>query len=237
MIRLTLVTIITTITLADAWAQTDRQPRTGNSGQTPRSLSPIDQASYALGRDIGRGLMANGFKLSPQLVAKGVLDIMSGGKPLMSDKQCENALAWLQRENQKRASNQGEKNKQEGLKFLAANKKKQGVITLPSGLQYVVLKAGNGPRPKATDEVKTHYHGTLLDGTVFDSSVQRGEPISFPVRGVIKGWQEALQLMKVGGKWRLFVPSELAYGERGAPGAIGPNSVLIFEVELLGIEG
>jgi FKBP-type peptidyl-prolyl cis-trans isomerase FklB len=128
------------------------------------------------------------------------------------------------------------KNKMEGELFLKNNAEKEGVITLESGLQYEVLKKGDGAIPKATDKVKVHYHGTLINGDVFDSSVQRGEPTSFPVTGVIKGWVEALQLMPVGSKWKLFIPSDLAYGERGAGQKIGPGTVLIFEVELLGIE-
>lgn len=128
------------------------------------------------------------------------------------------------------------KNKAEGDDFLAENKAREGVVTLPSGLQYEILKEGDGPKPKATDRVRTHYHGTLIDGTVFDSSVQRGQPAAFGVNQVIRGWQEALQLMPVGSKWRLYVPSDLAYGEQGAGGSIQPNSALIFDVELLGIE-
>jgi len=128
------------------------------------------------------------------------------------------------------------KNKVAGEQFLAENKSKPGVVTLPSGLQYIILKEGTGAKPTAADKVKTHYHGTLIDGTVFDSSVERGEPISFPVGGVIKGWTEALQLMPVGSKWKLFIPSELAYGDRQAGPKIGPGSALIFDVELLDIE-
>ena len=132
---------------------------------------------------------------------------------------------------------EGEKNLKEGKAFLAANAKKDGVKTTATGLQYKVLKSGTGASPQKTDTVKVHYHGTLIDGTVFDSSVQRGEPITFPVSGVIPGWTEALQLMKVGDKWQLFIPSSLAYGELSPPGSkIGPNSTLLFEVELLGIE-
>jgi FKBP-type peptidyl-prolyl cis-trans isomerase FklB len=131
---------------------------------------------------------------------------------------------------------QGEKNKKEGEAFLAENKKKEGVKTLPSGLQYKVIKEGTGKSPKATDKVSTHYRGTLIDGTEFDSSYKRGQPATFPVNGVIPGWTEALQLMKVGSKWQLFIPSKLAYGERGAPPVIGPYSVLIFTVELLAIK-
>jgi len=129
-----------------------------------------------------------------------------------------------------------DKNQKEGEVFLAENKKKKGVITLPSGLQYQVIKEGTGKIPKATDTVTTHYRGTLIDGTEFDSSYKRGEPASFPVNGVIKGWTEALQLMKVGSKWQLFIPSNLAYGPQGAGQAIGPNATLIFEIELLSIK-
>jgi FKBP-type peptidyl-prolyl cis-trans isomerase len=131
----------------------------------------------------------------------------------------------------------GDKNLKEGDDFLTANGKKEGVKTLPSGLQYKVIKSGTGRSPKATDTVKVHYNGTLTDGTVFDSSVQRGEPATFPVNQVIPGWTEALQLMKEGDKWQLYIPSKLAYGEQGAGGKIGPNSALIFDVELLSIEG
>ena len=241
MTRLTLATVLTILTNVDAFGQTEQLPGNSNNGQAPTALSPMDQVSYALGRNVGRNLMSSGFKLNPQLVVKGLTDAFSGAKQLMSDKQCQSALQWYDRENQKReaeqAASQGERNKQEGQAFLAANKLKNGVITLPSGLQYVVLKKGTGPTPKPTSKVKTHYHGTLLDGTVFDSSVERGEPISFPVNGVIEGWQEALPLMKVGDKWRLYVPSELAYKEQGAGGVIGPHCVLIFEIELLGTEG
>jgi FKBP-type peptidyl-prolyl cis-trans isomerase FklB len=129
----------------------------------------------------------------------------------------------------------GDKNKREGETFLVGNKTKEGVTTRPSGLQYQVLRSGTGASPKATDTVKVHYEGTLLDGKVFDSSIKRNEPAVFPVNGVIAGWTEAMQLMRVGDKWRLFIPSELAYGARGAGDLIGPNAVLIFDVELLDI--
>jgi FKBP-type peptidyl-prolyl cis-trans isomerase len=130
---------------------------------------------------------------------------------------------------------EGERNLEAGRVFFEENGKREGVVTLASGMQYQVLTEGQGPKPSATDKVLTHYHGTLLDGSVFDSSVERGEPISFPVNGVIRGWVEALQLMPVGSKWKLFIPADLAYGERGAGGRIGPNQALIFEVELLDI--
>ena len=142
----------------------------------------------------------------------------------------------LQKKEIERLKQLAEKNKKEGAEFLAANKAKEGVKTLPSGLQYKVLAEGNGTQPKPTDQVTVNYRGTFLDGTEFDSSYKRGEPVTFPVNGVIKAWSEALPLMKTGAKWQLFVPAELAYGEKGAGRAISPNSTLIFEVELVGIK-
>lgn len=142
----------------------------------------------------------------------------------------------FQQEMSSKMKNLAEKNTKEGEAFLEANKKKSGVITLPSGLQYKILKEGNGAKPTATQTVKCHYRGTLIDGKEFDSSYKRGEPTEFPVGGVIKGWTEALQLMPVGSKWELYIPSTLAYGERGAGQTIGPNAVLIFEIELLSIK-
>jgi FKBP-type peptidyl-prolyl cis-trans isomerase FklB len=172
-------------------------------------------------------------------VLKGLGDGVKGAKPALTDEQLEACMVALQRQVQTRglakAQAAAEKNKAEGEAFLAANKKKEGVKTTASGLQYKILKAGKGPSPKLTDKVTTHYHGTFIDGKVFDSSVERKEPATFPVNGVIGGWTEALQLMKVGDKWQLFVPSELAYKERGYPPDIAPNTTLIFEVELLGI--
>jgi FKBP-type peptidyl-prolyl cis-trans isomerase FklB len=162
------------------------------------------------------------------------------GSPKLSEQEMQDAKTAFQQKVQARAAKDMalllEKNKKEGEAFLAENKTKEGVITLPSGLQYKVLKAGTGATPKATDIVVTHYRGTLIDGKVFDSSIDRGEPAEFPVNAVIKGWSEALQHMKVGAKWQLFVPAELAYGERGAGQVIAPNSTLIFDIELLKIK-
>jgi FKBP-type peptidyl-prolyl cis-trans isomerase FklB len=173
-------------------------------------------------------------------MVRGLLDALQNAKPALTDEQCRVALEALYKEMQQvmAAKNkvEGEKNKKEGQAFLAANKQKKDVTTLPSGLQYTVVKSGTGATPKLNDNVRTHYHGTLVNGTVFDSSVERGQPAVFPVGGVIRGWTEALQLMKVGDKWRIVVPSELAYGPDGAPPVIGPHAVLIFDVELLGIE-
>jgi FKBP-type peptidyl-prolyl cis-trans isomerase FklB len=188
----------------------------------------------------GRSIKEEGIDIDLEMFFQGIRDAAGGAKPKYSEQQIRDALTAFQREMRTRQEKQqqtaGEKNKREGQAFLAANKAKEGVTMLPSGLQYLVIRSGDGASPKVTDTVKVHYEGTLLDGTVFDSSIKRNEPAVFPVRGVIPGWTEALQRMKVGDKWKLFIPAELAYGARGAGRAIGPNSVLVFEVELLGIE-
>ncbi|MVT40978.1 FKBP-type peptidyl-prolyl cis-trans isomerase [Chitinophaga oryziterrae] len=200
----------------------------------PLIKTKIDTVSYGIGQDIGSTLKAQGMdSLNYDLLIKAIKDAAKGTTPLLTKDQCNMSISdYLQKLKAEKMS----KNKVVGEQFLAENKTKPGVVTLPSGLQYVILKAGDGPKPTINDKVKTHYHGTLIDGTVFDSSVERGEPISFPVSGVIKGWTEALQLMPVGSKWKLFIPSELAYGDRQAGPKIGPGSALVFEVELLAIE-
>lgn len=199
-----------------------------------------DKVSYSIGMDIGRTFRQRSFDLNTELVARGIKDALSGGKLLLNDDQCRDVLENFAKDMASKQEGlrtaQADKNKKEGDDFLAANKKKDGVKTLASGLQYKVIKAGTGKMPKASDTVKTHYRGTLLDGSEFDSSYRRNEPAVFPVNGVIPGWTEALQLMPVGSKWQLFIPSALAYGERGAGTAIGPNAVLTFEIELLSIE-
>jgi FKBP-type peptidyl-prolyl cis-trans isomerase FklB len=198
------------------------------------------QASYAIGMNIGNSIKNDGLEVNLQALVAGIADAMAGNKSKLTDAQAQAAVqefvTAMQARQAERMKSAGDKNKRDGEAFLATNKQKQGVVTLPSGLQYMVIKAGNGKQPKLTDTVTTHYHGTLIDGTVFDSSVARGEPATFSVGGVIRGWTEALQLMKVGDKWRLFVPSELAYGPRSPSPEIGPNSVLVFDVELLNIE-
>jgi FKBP-type peptidyl-prolyl cis-trans isomerase FklB len=193
-----------------------------------------------VGLGLGRNLAADDIQLNLNWLVKGVQDGMNkAAKPLLTDEEYRATMTAFQKQLQDKqladAAASGEKNKADGAAFLAANAKKEGVVTTKSGLQYQVLKRGTGPSPKATDTVKVHYHGTLLDGTVFDSSVQRDEPAEFPVNRVIPGWTEALQLMKVGDKFRLFIPANLAYGERGAGGDIGPNATLVFDVELLEI--
>ncbi len=170
----------------------------------------------------------------PALIAQGLKDAMSGGKTRLTEEQMKAVLTEVQNEKTQETAN---KNKADGEAFLAANKAKEGVVTLPSGLQYKILTAGTGAKPTASDTVVCNYRGTLTNGTEFDSSYKRGQPATFPVTGVIKGWTEALQLMPVGSKWQLFIPSSLAYGEGGQPrGGIGPNTALLFDVELISIE-
>ncbi len=198
-----------------------------------------DKQSYAIGLNVGKNLHRDGIDVDPKIVLRGLQDELAGGKILLTDDQIKSVLTDLQsqvrqKQEEKRAA-QAESNKKEGAAFLAANATKEGVVTLPSGLEYKVLVAGTGPKPSATDTVVCNYRGTLLDNTEFDDSYKRGQPVTFPVGGVIKGWTEALQLMPVGSKWQLFIPSDLAYGERGKP-PIGPNATLIFEVELLSIQ-
>ncbi len=200
--------------------------------QPPKSVK--DQASYSIGLSIGKNLKGDDLDVNPSMVARGIIDALTGAKPALTDAEMQAALGEFEKLVMQQRSQKGDAAKKEGVDFLAANAKKPGVKVLPSGLQYKVLKEGTGPSPAATDTVKTHYHGTFINGQVFDSSVERGEPIEFPVNGVIKGWTEALQLMKVGDKWQLVIPSDLAYGPDGQ-GPIPPNSVLVFEVELLGV--
>jgi FKBP-type peptidyl-prolyl cis-trans isomerase FklB len=199
------------------------------------------KASYAIGMNWGTGLHRQAIDVDTAALLQGMKDALAGGKTLLTEDEARAALMQLQKEMQEKqqakAAAEGEANKKEGDAFLAANKSKEGVVTLPSGLQYKILKEGNGPKPTATDSVVCNYKGTLINGTEFDSSYKRGEPATFPVTGVIKGWTEALQLMPVGSKWQLFIPSDLAYGPRGTPGGpIGPNATLIFEVELISIK-
>lgn len=193
----------------------------------------LEKFSYALGMSISANLIQSGVKtVSPEAFITAFKDVFSGVAPRVKPEEANQILESFMAEAQE---GEGAKNLQEGLAFLTENSKKEGVIELPSGLQYEVITEGEGDIPVATNQVKCHYHGTLIDGTVFDSSVERNEPAVFPVNGVIQGWIEALQLMSVGTKWKLFIPSELAYGAQGAGGIIGPNAALIFEVELLEI--
>jgi FKBP-type peptidyl-prolyl cis-trans isomerase FklB len=202
---------------------------------------PKDKISYSIGVDIGRNMKRSGIDINPAMLAKGLGDAVSGNKTALTDEEMQQTLQAFQTEMRAKAMKSreeaGDKNKAAGEAFLAENKKKEGVVTLPSGLQYKIVTAGKGEKPKSTDTVVTNYRGTLIDGTEFDSSYKRGEPASFPVNGVIAGWTEALQLMPVGSKWQLFIPSNLAYGPSGPPGSpIGPNSTLLFDIELLSIK-
>ncbi|CAN5421021.1 macrophage infectivity potentiator Mip [soil metagenome] len=198
-----------------------------------------EKVSYSIGLDIGNTLKRQLIDVNEELLSKGIQDGLKGNKALLTEEQMKETMATFQKEmldkqaDAKKAA--AEKNAADGKKFLAENKGKAEVKTTASGLQYKVLKEGNGPAPKETDTVKVNYRGTTLDGTEFDSSYKRGQPATFPVNRVIKGWTEALQMMKVGSKYQLFVPSDLAYGERGAGADIGPNATLLFDVELLGI--
>lgn len=246
------------ILLGTAWAQQTpansttppaakaQSPAAGKT-QTPASSSPSssalstpkDKLSYALGMSMGKNLHRDDIDIDPNVLLKGMKDAMAGGPLLMTDQEAQAAIMELQnglrQKQEAKMQQEGEANKKEGDAFLAANKTKPGVVTLPSGLQYKILTAGTGPKPTATDSVVCNYRGTLVNGTEFDSSYKRGQPATFPVNGVIKGWTEALQLMPVGSKWQLVVPPDLAYGARGAGSEIGPDSTLIFEVELMSI--
>lgn len=194
----------------------------------------MEKISYALGMNLAANLKSSGIEsIEYAQFSKGLEAAFEGKEAEMS---AEEANALLQKFFGELQEKQSAGVIQAGKEFLAENAKKEGVVTLESGLQYEVITEGNGDKPKATDQVECHYHGTLIDGTVFDSSVQRGEPATFPVNGVIQGWVEALQLMPVGSKWRLAIPSDLAYGERGAGQQIGPHTTLVFEVELLAIK-
>jgi FKBP-type peptidyl-prolyl cis-trans isomerase len=207
----------------------------------PALTTDKEKASYALGLNIGRGLSKQPVDLDSAAVARGVKDALSGSKPLLTDEEATADLAQLQDQVKKATDAKlqalAAENQKAGEAFLAENKAKEGVVTLPSGLQYKVLTQGTGPKPTAADTVVCQYKGTLLDGTEFDSSYKRGQPATFAVGRIIKGWTEALQLMPVGSKWQIFIPADLAYGERGAGNVIPPNATLVFEVELVSIQG
>jgi len=251
-----------TLLLGNALAQqtpaASTQPSTTTKTQTPakRATTPAKPAtgltlktqkekfSYAVGMRTGQR-MAESFKkqsvpFDPAVLARGLKDGLAGGKTLLTEDEAQAAIKAVQEEVGKQQMEKMQvasaANKKEGDAFLAANKGKEGVVTLPSGLQYKIPKEGTGPKPTASDTVVCNYRGTLINGTEFDSSYKRGQPVTFPVSGVIKGWTEALQLMPVGSKWQLFIPSDLAYGDRGAGADIGPDSTLIFEVELVSIQ-
>ena len=221
------------------------KPRTG-AGTASKTQAPLalktqkDKVSYAIGLNIGRSLHKDSVDVDPAIFMRGLKDALAGGKILLTDEEMKSVMTTLQAELRKKQDEVTQQasaaNKQAGDAFLAANKTKEGVVTLPSGLQYKILKAGTGPKPTASDTVMVNYRGTLLDSKEFDSSYKRGQPAAIPVSGVIKGWTEALQLMPVGSKWQLVIPADLAYGNKAAGPDIGAGSTLIFEVELLSIQ-
>jgi len=203
--------------------------------------TPKDKLSYAIGLNVGRSLQKDSIAVDPDVLMQGVKDALAGGKTLLTDEEAKNAIVALQADLRKKQEETmkaaGESNKKQGDAFLAANKAKEGVITTPSGLQYKIVSPGTGPKPTTADTVVCNYRGTLIDGTEFDSSYKRGQPATFPVGQVIPGWTEALQLMPVGSKWQLFIPANLAYGEHSPSPVIGINSTLIFDIELISIQG
>jgi len=224
-----------------------KKPATTTAAKTPAKAAapaapttPKDKISYAIGADLANKLKASSIDVDRAMLTQGLNDVLSGSKPAMTDDEVRSTLTdlskQLQAKQQAIAKEAGDKNKKDGEAFLADNKTKEGVVVLPSGLQYKILKAGDGPKPTAADSVVCNYKGTLINGKEFDSSYKRGQPATFPVGGVIKGWTEALQLMPVGSKWQLFIPPDLAYGDRQAGPEITPGSTLVFEVELLSIQ-
>jgi FKBP-type peptidyl-prolyl cis-trans isomerase FklB len=214
-------------------ASTAKKPASAAAASAPALKTSQDSLSYAIGLSVANFYkQMNITNINSALVTRAINDVNKKGKTLMDDQQANTVMSnYIQKTKAEKASG----NKKIGLDFLAANKKKPGVVTLPSGLQYSIIKEGTGPKPALTDMVRVHYHGTLIDGKVFDSSVERGEPIELAVNGVIPGWTEALQLMPVGSKWKLFIPSNLAYGDQQAGPLIAPGSTLVFDVELLDI--
>jgi FKBP-type peptidyl-prolyl cis-trans isomerase len=226
-------------------SSTAAKSSTGAATQHHAAAAPLvlktdkDKQSYAIGMNIGKSIHRDGVDVDANILLRGMKDALAGGKTVLTDDEAKAVMMSLQTEVHKQQAEKaqlaGETNKKAGDAFLAANKTKEGVVTLPSGLQYKILTQGTGPKPAATDTVVCNYKGTLLDNTEFDSSYSRKEPLTIPVSGVIKGWTEALQLMPVGSKWQLFIPSDLAYGPQ-AKGPIAANSTLIFEVELLSIQ-
>jgi FKBP-type peptidyl-prolyl cis-trans isomerase FklB len=208
-------------------------------GEKPESLE--DQVSYTIGFNVGSSLKRDAIEASPDLILRGIKDALAGAEAALTPDEMAKCMSDLQAQLQAKQaeiqSTQGAENREKGQAFLAENREAEGVVVLPSGLQYKVLVAGDGPIPERTATVSVHYEGRTLEGVVFDSSLKRGQPVTFPLNQVIPGWTEGLSQMPVGSKWQLFIPSELAYGPNPPPGAMfGPDAVLIFDVELLGIE-
>ena len=233
---------------SQAPAPTTKKPAAIGPGQSAavKTAAPLtlktdkDKISYAIGLNVGKAMKRDGVDVDPDILTRAIKDVFSDAKLLLTDQEAQTTLTALQGDLRKKQELQqqqlAETNKKEGDEFLAANKTKEGVVTLPSGLQYKIVQEGAGPKPAAADTVTVNYRGTLVNGTEFDSSFKRGQPASFSVGQIIKGWTEALELMPVGSKWQLFIPPDLAYGLRGAGPSIGPNSTLVFDVELLSIQ-
>lgn len=194
-----------------------------------------NKISYIIGRDMATNLQKQGIDIEAEAFMQGMKEAIAGKPSSLSQAEVQQTMMALQQGMNQKQNAKASQNKKAGEEFLAQNKNKEGIKTLPSGLQYQVLQEGKGKTPSRADKVTTHYHGTLIDGTVFDSSYERGQPATFPVNGVIAGWTQALQLMKEGAKWRLFIPSDLAYGTQGAGDDIGPDTTLIFDVELISV--
>jgi FKBP-type peptidyl-prolyl cis-trans isomerase FklB len=216
-------------------------PALASAQEAPALTTEKDRLSYAMGMDLGAQLKTRSVEIDPAVFGRGLKDALSGAKTLLTEEEAKAVITELQKammvKQAEAARVAGEKNKAEGEAFLAANKAKEGVVTLPSGLQYRILKAGDGRKPTEADTVECHYRGSLVDGTEFDSSYMRGQPVTLKVKGgVIPGWAEALLLMPVGSKWQVFVPPNLAYGARGASALIGPNATLVFEIELVAVK-
>ncbi len=232
--NLILIFVLTFCVVGNATAQKKKKRKKKSKAKTEMvEQVQLDSASYAIGIMLATDLKRQGLdELDPRSIAKAIKDVLKGNPYLINEDEAADIANNYRTEQKKMLAS---KNLKKGEEFLAKNAEREEVTVTDSGLQYEILTEGDGPIPTSSDKVKTHYHGTLIDGSVFDSSVERGKPISFPVMGVIRGWQEVLQMMPVGSKWRVYIPSKLAYGERGA-GSIGPNSALIFDIELLGIE-
>jgi FKBP-type peptidyl-prolyl cis-trans isomerase FklB len=219
-----------------------KAPAAASQSPTPAPAfkTQKEKVSYAIGMEMGKGLKGQGMDVDTSVLAQGLKDALSGAKPQMSEEELKQVITSLQQEMRQKQMQIQEaaaaENKTKGDAFLAENAKKDGVVALPDGLQYKILAAGQGKKPAETDTVLCNYKGTFLDGTEFDSSTQAGKPVPFEVKNVIPGFKEVLQMMPVGSKWQIFVPSNLAYGERGAGNVIGPNATLIFEIELVSIQ-
>jgi FKBP-type peptidyl-prolyl cis-trans isomerase FklB len=248
LMKLSLVAATTAATLVSAALGFAQEPKaappiaTLPSPAAPEFKDLKSKVSYGFGLDMGKKFKLQGVDIDPQIMARGLKDGLGSGKALMTDDEIQAAIKTFSQELMSKQAEMAQKKaasaKQDSEAFLKANGAKAGVVTRPSGLQYKIVKEGTGPSPKATDSVTVHYEGRLVDGTVFDSSIKRGTPETFGVTQVIKGWTEALQLMKKGSKWEVYIPAELAYGANPRPGgAIPPNAALVFDVELLGIGG